>query len=341
MRARARMRSSLTVLAALLGLLGPSRQALADAAGAGTRAASFLQAGGAPRWSAMGDAGLASGSDLASAMWNAAALASLPEVRWAIATAELPGGVQQSWASVGGRHASGTRWGMSALHRSEGAIEGRDEANRPTQSFEAQSVALGLTLARPVGSWLSLGGSARYVGEHIGAAHGDGVAFGAGAQVRLGVVRLALAGQDFGGGMRWEGQQWAMPATLGAGLALVEEGRGVTLAADLLSPAAGLRSVRTGAEWTIGGRASLRAGWRHDLGAPAEDAPRGPSLGLGIAAGPMWLDYSFEDHARSSGVHRVGLTLTPGRLGSSPPRPVSPGDPGFIGPALPPGAGGD
>lgn len=341
MRARARMRSGLAAAAALLSLLGSPRPANADAPGAGTRAASFLQAGGAPKWSAMGGAGLASGSDLASAMWNAAALASLPEARWSVATAELPGGVQQSWASVGGRHASGTRWGVSALHRSEGAIEGRDEANRPTQSFEAQSIALGLTLARPVGSWLSLGGTARYVGEHIGAAHGDGAAFAIGAQARLGVLRLALSGQDFGGGMRWEGRQWAMPATFGAGFALVDEGRGVTLAADLLSPAAGLRSVRTGAEWTIGGRASLRAGWRHDLGAPSEDAPTGPSLGLGVAAGPMWLDYSFEDDARSSGVHRVGLTLTPGRLGSGTPRPVSPDEPGFIGPMPPPGTGGD
>ncbi len=334
MGARARMRmQSLALVATLVALFAPMR-ARADGEGSGTRAASFLQTAAAPRWSAMGGAGLASGGDLSSAVWNAASLASLSEARWEVMHAELPSGGQLSWGSLGGRHPGGTRWALTALHRSEGDIEGRDASNQPTQTFTAQSLALGLTLARPVGSLLSVGGTARYVGEHIGATHGNGLAFGFGAQARLGVLRVAISGQDFGGGMRWEHQQWAMPATLAAGFALVHEGSGLTLATDLASPAAGLRSLRTGAEWTIGGRAALRTGWRQELGVSSADAPGGPSFGLGLAVGAMWLDYSIESGARSEGVQRVGLSLAPGRRGGGL---ALPGSPGFVGPTLPPG----
>lgn len=335
MRTRARMRAASRAMLALVALLLSPATASADAASAGTRAASFLQASGAPRWTAMGGAGLASGEDLASASWNAAALAALPEVRWSIAHAELPGGVQQSWAAVGGRHTSGTRWGVTALHRDEGDIDGRDADNRQTQSLSAQSVALGITLARPLGERLSVGGSARYIGEHIGDVHGNGAAFGLGMKADLGLLQLALSGQEFGGGMRWQDQHWAMPATLGLGLALVHEASGITLAGDLLSPAAGLRQVRTGAEWTIAGRVALRAGWRHELGPRSEDSADAAGFGLGINAGAMWLDYAFEGAARSNGVHRIGLSLTPARLGLGQPSAPQPGQVGFVGPLAP------
>lgn len=338
MRSRARTRAMRWAVAAITATwLAPSLAA-ADAGGAGTRAASFLQASGAPRWTAMGGAGLASGQDLASAAWNAAALAGLPEVRWSISISELPGGVQQSWAAVGGRHASGTRWGLSALHRDEGAIEGRDASNQPTQAFAAQSVALGLSLARSISPWCAVGGSARYVGEHIGDVHGNGASFGLGAQADLGIVQLAISGQDFGGGMRWQDRQWRMPATLGMGLALVHEASGLTLASDLLAPSAGQRQVRTGAEWTIAGRAALRAGWRHELGARTEGSADAAGFGVGFSAGGLWLDYAFESAARSDGVHRVGLSLAPARLGLGRPHAPEPGQPGFIGPLSVPAA---
>lgn len=332
MRARARMRSMGWVVAAAAAAMLAPALASADAAGAGTRAASFLAAGGAPRWTAMGGAGLASGQDLASAAWNAAALAGLPEVRWSVSIVDQPGGAQQSWAAVGGRHATGMRWGVSALYRDEGTIEGRDAQNRPTQSFSAQSVALGVTLARAIAPWCAVGGTARYVGEHIGEAHGNGASFGLGAQADLGIVHLAVSGQDFGGGMRWQDRQWRMPATLGAGLALVHEASGLTLASDVLSPAAGPRQVRTGGEWTIAGRAALRAGWRHELGTRTEERADGAGFGVGLRAGGVWLDYAFESAARSNGVHRVGLSLAPARLGLGRPSSPEPGQAGFIGP---------
>lgn len=316
MRARARMR--MPAAAALAALLAAwPGFAHADAEGAGTRAASFLQAGGAPRWTAMGGAGLASGSDLASGMWNAAALAAIPGSRWEIAHAPLADGAQQAWAAAGGRHASGVRWALSALHRAEGDIEGRDEANRPTRSYAAQSLALGISLARPVASWLSLGGTARYVGEHIGEAHGNGVAFGIGAQARAGMLRLALTGQDFGGGMLWQGQRWAMPATLAGGAALVHERSGLTLAADIASPAAAPPALRTGLEWMLGGRGALRAGWRQALAEESPDRASAASFGVALAAGALWLDYSFEDGVRESGMHRIGVSLASKRTGGA------------------------
>jgi hypothetical protein len=296
-------------LAVALGAADPAR---ADLAGAGTRAASFLQTGAAPAVAGMGGAGLASGADLESAAWNTAALAHLSELRWSVAHAALPDGVRQEWAGIGGRLREDTRWAVSGLYRDDGEIEARDADNRPLAPWRAQSVALSLALARPLGPHLALGAGARYVGEHVGDAHGNGLAFGAGVQVRLGGLRLAMVGQDFGGGMRWAGQQWRMPATLAAGLAWVDEVHGLRLAADVIEPAAAARQLRTGGEWRPGGRMALRLGWRGDLEGDAEAARGGATFGLGFATGRMWLDYGFEESALGEGVHRVGLSLAPG-----------------------------
>lgn len=163
--------------------------------------------------------------------------------------------------------------GAAGTFRDEGTIPGRDANNLPTTDVSAHSVALGVQLARPFGERMLVGGAVRYVGESIGESHGNGLSFDAGAQFTSGPFGFGLAGRDFGGGMRWAGQQWRMPATFGAGVAFTHPRSGLRLALDLLAPASYFRSVRVGGEWQWHERLALRGGWRGELGACCGRAP--------------------------------------------------------------------
>jgi hypothetical protein len=295
---------------ALLSALAGARFALADPEAAGTRVGAFLATDPGAAVAARGGAGFALGGDLQSAALNPSALAGLGSGRFAVSHATLAEGVASDWAAYGGSLGAGSlRYGVSGLLRREGTIVGRDAANQPTSDSEARSWALAFQLARPLGPWLTVGGAARWVGERIGESGGDGLAFDAGAQARAGAISFGLAAQNFGGGMNWGGQRWRMPASLGAGVALDHAASGLRFVLDLAAPADYYSSARAGAEWRLRDRLALRAGYRRELGAPAEDRMNGPAFGFGAGVGSMWLDYGFVLSSGGESVHRVGLDL--------------------------------
>lgn len=321
-----------TAIAALLAsmtslALAPAPAAIAGEESAGTRVSSFLAIGTGPAVVGRGGATFAIGSDLQSAALNPAALGGIDAGRFAFSHATLEGSLTHEWAAYGGRLRGGPiRYGVSGVLRDEGTIEGRDEFNQPTTTAEARSWALSFQLARPLGSWLVLGGAARWVGERIGESGGDGLAFDAGAQARTGPLSFGLAAQNFGGGMNWGGQRWSMPASFGGGVALEHAASGLRLVLDLAAPADYYRSARVGAEWRWQDRFALRGGYRREIGAPAEDRLNGPAFGLGAGVGPMWVDYGFVSPQGAEAQHRIGLDLrrlgpaaeagTPGPAGS-------------------------
>jgi hypothetical protein len=258
----------------------------------------------------MGGASLAFGRDVQGATLNPAALGWVAAPELALSHADFADQTAQEWVAVGGRLGrSRTRIGFSALVRDEGSIAGRDANDVPTSEVNAQDLALTLQLARPFGEHFALGGAAHVVSQHVGDASGSGFAFDAGAQLRLGVLSFALAGQDFGGGMKWSGQRWRMPAQFAGGIALDHAASGLRLALDWAAPADYYRSVRAGAEWRWRDRLALRGGWRSELGAPAGDRLGGPAFGLGAGAGAMWLDYGYLVASDGVATHRVGLSL--------------------------------
>jgi hypothetical protein len=287
---------------------------------AGTRAASFLSAGAAPSVLAMGGAAVALGRDLQGATLNPAALGWIAAPQFALSHASFADETAQEWIAFSSRvGASRTRFGLAAVIRDEGTIVGRDANDVPTSDARAQDLALTLRLARPFGEHVSLGGAAHVVSQRIGDVAGSGFAFDAGAQLRLGFLSLAIAGQNFGGGMRWAGERWAMPAQIATGLALEHAASGLRMALDVTAPADYYRSVRVGGEWRYHDRLALRGGWRTELGAPPEDRAGGPAFGMGAGAGAMWLDYGYLLSPTGAATHRIGLSLRGHPAAPAPP----------------------
>lgn len=318
---RARTRTAAVAALVWLALVAPAR---AGEESAGTRAAGFLTAGAGPAVLARGGAGLALGGDLQSAAINPASLASLSGRRFAFAHAALEDGAVQEWAAWGGR-VGATRVGLTALVRNEGSLDARDENGLPAGAMSLSSTAVGLQLARPLVRWLEVGGTVRGVGERIGGDVGLGLSFDAGALVHAGLLHVALAGQNFGGGMNWGGRRWRMPASLGGGVALDHAPSGLRVALDLNAPADYYRSVRAGAEWRWRDRLALRGGWRQELGAPADERLGGPAFGVGAGAGALWIDYGYVLGGAGEVTHRIGLELRRfGASSASAPATVAP-----------------
>lgn len=319
MARRARMREAGPLALALLlaGIACVPGMARAGEESAGTRAAAYLVQGGGPAVLAMGGAAIGGGEGLQAASWNTAALSGTGPLQMYFAHALVGDGGTQGWASAGGRLRGGaTRWALSATFRDEGVILGRDAHDQPTGEVSANALALGVQLARPFGERFALGAGTRVVSEALADERGFGLAFDAGAQARFGLLRVGVSGRDFGGGMRWVGERWRMPASFGAGLALVHAPSGVTLALDGVAPANYYRSIRAGAEWAIRERIALRGGYRTELGAQENEPLTGPTFGLGARAGLAWVDYAVVIAGNGETSHRFALSLR--RSGGAP-----------------------
>ena len=298
-------------LLAALALASPAHAAGEDA---GTAAGTFLAIGTGASVLSMAGATLASGNDLAAASWNVASLARVDALTFSLAHAPLPGGATQDWLAGGGRFGNAaTRWGLHALFHREGDLEGRDAANNPTGTLSANDLALGASLAQPLGRYVIAGVGAEWVHESLAGTSGSGMSFDAGIRAEAGKVGVAIAARGLGAMMHYPGVSYALPRVYGGGVSWTDAERGLRLNADFEAPRAYYNSVRVGGEWTWRDRVAVRAGYRLALGAPSDATTSGPAFGMGAGAGNLWMDYAFVlDGGNTSGEHRVGITFRPG-----------------------------
>jgi hypothetical protein len=300
----------------LMLLVTHASLAHAGADRAGTSAATFLSVGSGAGVLGMGGATLALSNGLTSLPWNAGSLGLLREGEMALSHAGLESETSQEWAAFGGRLGFGEmRWAVSGLFQSEGAFEGRDASNQSTGSFNVSSMAVGATVARPLGRNASLGVGAKWVRENLGPGfEGSGLAFDAGLLVRAGMLGFGVAGQNMGGSMTFGSSSYPFPSNYGAGFSIAHAGSGLELDVDVNAPSDYYTNVRGGVEWKWRDRLALRTGYRKELGAASDDALNGPTFGMGAGACGMWLDYGYLVTKSGEGQHRVGLSLHPGNM---------------------------
>lgn len=297
--------------------LAVASSARASGDGAGTAAGSFLSIGTGTSVLSMAGATVASGNDLASASWNVASLARLDALQFSLAHSPLPGGATQDWAAGGGKLGSaGTRWGMQALFQHEGDIEGRDAANNPTGSLSVSDLALGASVAQPLGEHVTAGLGLEWVHESLAGTNGSGLGVDAGLRADAGPLGVALAARGLGGKMRYPDASYDLPQSITGGVSWTDAQHGLRVNADFESPRDYYNSVRVGGEWLWHDRVAVRAGYRLALDAPSDATTSGPAFGMGAGIGTMWLDYAFVlDGGSTSGEHRIGLTFRPGLPG--------------------------
>ena len=302
---------------ALLACLWLAPPAAAGIDEAGTSAANFLVVGAGPAVLGMGGAALGRSGSLDLAAWNPGALGFVDETSLQLAHSSLDEQTMQEWATLGGRLGhSRTRWAMAALYQSEGTIEGRDAGNFATETFTVGSGAGMLQLAQAFGPHVAVGVTGKYVLDNLGPGQGGtGMTFDGGMSLRFGAVGLGFAAQNVGGSMTYGSTAYAFPASYGAGVSVASVATGLTAACDVNLPSTSYTNVRSGVEWNWRQHVALRAGYRMELGAPADEPLSGPTFGTGLGAHGMWLDYGLVLGANQGGQHRLSISLRPGGMG--------------------------
>lgn len=304
--------SAAAVLAVALAAMGTAH---AGYEAAGTTAANFLSLGAGARALGMAGAALGVGDELGGVAWNAAAAGWLSRSELVLSHAGLANRSLQEWGAIGGPIArSQTRWAVTALYQGDGSFDGRDATGASTGSFSVSSVALGATLARQLGSRVSLGFGATAVRERIATVTGSGHTFDGGLMVRAGMFGFGFAAQNVGGQMRYGASRYPFPGAWGVGIGFTPRGSAVRVACDVNFPNAYHPDIRAGVEWTHRDAMALRAGYRKELDSIA-DPLSGPSFGLGVRQGGMWMDYGYLLSANGAGQHRMGLRFNFGRSG--------------------------
>jgi hypothetical protein len=284
---------------------------------AGTTAANFLSVGTGPAVLAMGGTAIGRWGGLELATWNPGALGWLQNGSVMLAHANLDDQTSQEWIGVGGRFGKlPTRWALSGLYQGEGSIEGRDASNQPTASIHPSSIAVTGYLAQSFGPHVALGFGAKGVREDLGVGPGgSGVAFDAGLSLRFGMLGIGAAAQNAFGRMRFSGLAYPFPASYGAGVSLTHEVSGLTAACDVNVPDAYYENVRGGLEWQWKRRVALRAGYRAEMGATADEPLGGPTFGMGAGGHGFWFDYGYLISGNQGGQHRIAISLRPSGMG--------------------------
>ena len=312
----------------------------------GTTAGAFLQMGVGPRAEALGGAVTAGVSDATALYWNPAGLAQMTtgeavsahSDRFGDLTHDYVGVAVPLWGGVAG--ASVTRLGVPAQEvRTELDQDGTGE------TFDASSLALGLTYGRAITDRFSLGGTVKLVQERIWHSSASAVAVDLGTQFRtdfFGGLTIGAQLSNFGTDMRLDGRDlrtsvdpapgqdgnngqipadyaldaWSLPLDFKLGVVarpVRSALNQLTIAVDALHPSTNYESLNVGAEYGFRERFFLRGGFQ---GLFLDESEGGLSLGVGVHQplpypdGMAKLDVAYRDAGRLGRIQTIGLSIT-------------------------------
>ena len=336
-------------------LLGVSLGMLALAAGpaaaqnvsrSGTTAAAFLEIGVGPRAAALGGAITAGVDDATALYWNPAGLARMTTGEVVSAHAEWLADVRHDYVGVAVPLAGGVVGAsVTLLGVPEQEVRTEFDQGGTGETFDASSMALGLSYGRSLTERFSLGGTVKLVQERIWHSSASGVAVDIGTQFRtdfFGGLTIGAQLSNFGTDLRLSGRDthatidpapsqdgnngqipadyaldaWSMPLDFKLGVVarpINSALNQLTVAVDALHPSTNYESLNIGAEYGFRERFFLRGGFQ---GLFLQDSEGGLSLGAGVHQplpypnGMAKLDVAYRDAGRLGRIQTIGLSLT-------------------------------
>ncbi|MAF27354.1 MAG: hypothetical protein CME07_05760 [Gemmatimonadetes bacterium] len=280
----------------------------ASAASPGDTGLAFLKIGVGARAAGMGEAYVAVAQDATSQHWNPAGIATARGLEVHASHNEWISDVRYEWlAAVKGLrgHAVGVHMALLSM----GELEGRDANGDFTENFRAWDMLLGLTYGRRISESLEIGLTGKLLHERIQGFGASGVSMDFGARYRTPVRGLVLAATatNIGTPMKFEHDEFVLPAGMRAGLAYRTRRilEGLILAADAVMPNDADLRGHLGMELRVHEMVALRGGVKLN-----HDEEMG-TAGLGVHYGPYRFDYAYTPFTESSSlgdVHRVSMT---------------------------------
>lgn len=180
-------------------------------------------------------------------------------------------------------------------------------------SYGATIVRLGY--GRPAGPRVSWGVGVEFLNQGIAGVSSSAFGLSLGAIVRGDVVDVSGAVDHVGTSFHAEGGTVELPRSLHAGLRL-HSIRNLEVLGELSHSGSDPAALSGGLEWKAGPVLAVRAGYHRELS--GMDPVSGLSGGVGLGLGTWSAEYGLTQGANSRPVHRFGLKLALGALGSQP-----------------------
>ena len=310
----------------------------------GTTGGKFLSIPVGARAVGMGGAFVAAANDASAMYWNPAGIARLPQSE-AIFThsawvADLDfnyGGVVVPVSGLGTVGLSFTSLTMADMERTtEEQPEGTGEF------FSAGSFAVGLSYARNLTEWFSIGGNVKYINEHIWNSSATGFAIDVGTlfTTPFSGVKFGAGISNFGSKLQIRGDDllvlkdispnhgnnsnvnanlgtdpFDLPLVLRIGLAyepVVSDDRHLTFVVDAVHPNDNSESISVGTEFSgIGNIVSIRGGY---MALGQRDSEERYTIGGGVKVNAdnelsFRFDYAYQRFNRLENVHKFAVGI--------------------------------
>jgi hypothetical protein len=182
-----------------------------------------------------------------------------------------------------------------------------------TGTFDAKSLACGITYSKMLTERFSFGVALKYVQETIDTYRASNVLFDGGVlyYTGLGSFRIAASVQNFGVNAKFLNDEFRMPSVFKLGAAVDVTGgddadNRITLLAEALHPNDATEKINVGGEYSWRNTVSLRTGYKFFSDEETY------SVGLGFCAQlsvPMVLDLSYSNYGRLGKISRLTLQL--------------------------------
>lgn len=307
------------------------------AAQQGSTAAQFLKIGVDARAAAMGEAAVASASDVSALFWNPAGLARASNFSVLISHTSWIDDLSHNFIGITvplGDHAFGAS--LTSLSMGETEITTLEQPQGTGSFYDASDFALGISYARRMTDRLLIGVSAKYVRQSIVNEVATGLAFDVGTSLDVGIggLRLAMAFTNYGTGMRMEGddlvipyypgpastpikafletREFPMPTNFRIGVAfelvgqrsflLPSESSTMILAVDGNHPIDAVERGNVGVEYSWNQMIALRAGYKYRY--PEQGWSYGGGVQMETGSTHVTIDYALTQFGVLDSVHR-------------------------------------
>ncbi|HRY29607.1 MAG TPA: PorV/PorQ family protein [Elusimicrobiota bacterium] len=322
-----KIRRLIPTLAVCLWLAGPARAARIHPQ-AGSTAATFLKIAPGARAAAMGEAFGALADDASALYWNPAGILQLRHKEFTAMHDESFQDIRYGFVGYAQPWGERRAWGVSAsglflqndLERRSGVGESVPETPlTPSEgTFGADDTSLAVSGAFYPWRALAFGATLKGIRQRIDDEKAAGAALDLGAlyQIPKKPVRVALAFQNIGPGMRFVQRHYKLPFNVKVGGAWQAHPK-VDVTLDVNQPIDNYTRFHTGLEYRIFRFFALRAGYKYRLHGNELGEVSGLTAGSGFRFGAAGLDYAFNPAGDLGDTHRLSFTL---RFGENPAR---------------------
>ncbi|MFH1892391.1 MAG: PorV/PorQ family protein [Candidatus Zixiibacteriota bacterium] len=279
----------------------------------GTTSANFLKMGVGARASALGGAFVAIADDATAGYWNAAGLVQIPTTEITFMHNDWYLDIKSEYLGAAFPVSRTLAFGLGISYLDYGSFDGYDSQDQPTGSYSANAMVVSSSGSIRLTDQVSFGVTGKFFSEELDQSSANGYAVDVGALYVTGAFSLGLNVTNFGAGLRHDTEEFPLPSSVTAGLALnLYDGR-LRIASDLSKPQDNAFAIHQGVEYCYENTVFLRTGYSHDFSGTDLGGSTGMALGLGVRHSFGSIDYSYLPDEQIGDVHRISLRLQFGK----------------------------